>query len=341
VPDDAYYKNEKGHLDVGLGTVMNRKVMLFSLTSSKRLAAQIAFKLGLPLSAVEVMHFADGEIMVRSLESVRDANVYIIQSTCPPVTENLMEVLIFTDALKRSSAHEINVIIPYFGYARQDRMARPREPITAKLIADLLTAAGIKRIITVDVHTLQIQGFFAVPVEIMSVLPMFGHHIRQKFDEKNIDLADVVVVSPDHGSALRARDLASLLPHSTLALVDKRRPAPNQAEVSALIGSVKGKIAIVVDDIVDTGGTMTAAASLLQREGARTILGYATHGVFSRDALAAIRKSPIEELTITDTIEHQDIPGVEVISIAPMLAQVIDHIEKGLPLSPIYDAYNL
>lgn len=320
---------------------MNRKVMLFSLTSSKNLSKQIAFKLGLSLSAVEVTHFADGEIMVRSLESVRDANVYIIQSTCPPVTENLMEVLIFTDALKRSSAHEINVIIPYFGYARQDRMARPREPITAKLIADLLTAAGIKRIITIDVHTLQIQGFFSVPVEIMSVLPMFGHHIRQKIEDMGIDMNEVVVVSPDHGSALRARDLASLLPHAMLALVDKRRPAPNQAEVSALIGSVKNKVAIIVDDIVDTGGTMVAASQLLKQEGARQILGYATHGVFSRDALDQIAASPIEQLTITDTIEHPDIPGIEVISIAPMLAQVVDHIEKGLPLSPIYDSYNL
>ena len=320
---------------------MNRKVMIFSLTSSKRLADQVAFNLGLPISAVEVMHFADGEIMVRSLESVRDANVYIIQSTCPPVTENLMEVLIFTDALKRSSAHEINVVIPYFGYARQDRMARPREPITAKLIADLLTAAGIKRFITVDVHTLQIQGFFSVPVEIMSVLPMFGHHLRQRLEEEGTPLSDVVVVSPDHGSALRARDLASLLPNSQFALVDKRRPAPNMAEVSALIGSVKDKVAIIVDDIVDTGGTMVAASNLLHQQGARRIIGCATHGVFSRDALTLLKQSPIELLTITDTIEHQKIEGIEIISVAPMLAQVIDHIEKGLPLSPIYDAYNL
>ncbi len=320
---------------------MNRKVMIYSLTSSKRLAQQVAFNLGLPISAVEVMHFADGEIMVRSLESVRDANVYIIQSTCPPVTEHLMEVLIFTDALKRSSAHEINVVIPYFGYARQDRMARPREPITAKLIADLLTAAGIKRIITVDVHTLQIQGFFSVPVEIMSVLPMFGHHLRAQLEARHIPLSEVVVVSPDHGSALRARDLASLLPNSRFALVDKRRPAPNMAEVSALIGNVKDKVAIIVDDIVDTGGTMIGASSLIKQEGARQIYACATHGVFSRDALDLLKTSPIELLTITDTIEHDDIPGVEVISVAPMLAQVIDHIEKGLPLSPIYDAYNL
>jgi ribose-phosphate pyrophosphokinase len=320
---------------------MNRKTMIFSLTSSKKLALQVAQELELDVSAVEVMHFADGEIMVRSLESVRDANVYIIQSTCPPVTENLMEVLIFTDALKRSSAHEINVVIPYFGYARQDRMARPREPITAKLIADLLTASGVKRVITVDVHTLQLQGFFAVPVEIMSVLPLFGQHLRQKFDTLNIPLEDVVVVSPDHGSALRARDLASLLPDAQLALIDKRRPAPNKAEVSSLIGNVKDKIAIIVDDIVDTGGTLIAASNLLKQQGARKIIAYATHGVFSGAAIANIKQSPIDILTITDTIERDAIEGIDVISVAPMLAQVIDHIEKGLPISPIYDAYNL
>ena len=320
---------------------MNRKVMIFSLTSSKKLATQVAFILGLPISNVEVMHFDDGEIMVRSLESVRDSNVYIIQSTCPPVTENLMEVLIFTDALKRSSAHEINVVIPYFGYARQDRMARPREPITAKLIADLLTAAGIKRIITVDIHTLQIQGFFAVPVEIMSVLPMFGHHLRQRLENENIPLDQVVVVSPDHGSAIRARDLASLLPNSQIALIDKRRPAPNKAEVSSLIGDVYGKIAIIVDDIVDTGGTMIAASDLLKKHGAKRILACATHGVFSQNALELLKQSPIDLLTITDSIEHDNLQGIEVISVAPMLGQVIDHIEKGLPLSPIYDAYNL
>jgi ribose-phosphate pyrophosphokinase len=320
---------------------VNRKVLIYALTSSKRLAQQVAFNLGLPLAPVEVLHFADGEIMVRSLESVRDANVYIIQSTCPPVTENLMEVLIFTDALKRSSAHEINVVIPYFGYARQDRMARPREPITAKLIADLLTAAGIKRIITVDIHTLQIQGFFSVPVEIMSVLPVFGHHIRSRLESEGIRLDQVVVVSPDHGSALRARDLASLLPNSRFALVDKRRPAPNKAEVSSLIGDVKDKIAIIVDDIVDTGGTMIAASHLIKAEGAKKIYAYATHGVFSRDAIELIKKSPIDLLTITDCIERDSLEGVEVISVAPMLAQVIDHIEKGLPISPIYDSYNL
>jgi ribose-phosphate pyrophosphokinase len=320
---------------------MFRKIMVFALSASKALAKQIASQLGLDLSDVEVTHFADGEIMVRSLESVRDANVYIIQSTCPPVTEHLMEIMIFVDALKRSSAHEINVVIPYFGYARQDRVARPREPITAKLIADLLTASGVHRVITVDIHTLQIQGFFAIPVEILSVLPMFGHYLRDKFEKLKISLDHIVVVSPDHGSAMRARDLATLLPGSTMALIDKRRRAPNVTEVSSLIGEVEGKIAIIIDDMIDTGGTVIGATKVLKEHKVGEVYVCSTHGIFSRDALAALKASPIKSLIITDTINQPATPKLEVVSVAPMLASVIDHIEKGLPLSPIYDAYNL
>jgi ribose-phosphate pyrophosphokinase len=320
---------------------MKRKIKIFALSSSKELAQAVANNLNEQLGQVEITHFADGEIMVRSLESVRDANVYIIQSTCPPVTEHLFELLIFVDSLKRASAHEINVIIPYFGYARQDRMARPREPITAKLVADMLITAGIRRIITIDIHTLQIQGFFTVPFEILSVLPLFGHHLRLQLEKLKIAFEDVVIVSPDHGSALRARDLATLVPGSSLALVDKRRTGPNVTEVSTLIGDVKDKTIVIIDDIIDTAGTIINAGQLLKDKQAKLIYACATHGIFSGNALTNLNKSPIDRLFITDTIPSKSHPLIQVISVADMLSSVINNIELELPLEPIYDVYNL
>lgn len=317
----------------------NPKNIIFSLTSSKVLTNEILKYLDLPLGEVDITHFADGEIMARTLSSVRDHDVYVIQSTSPPVTENLMELLIFIDSLKRSSAQSITVVMPYFGYSRQDRMARPREPITARLVADLLSVAGINRLITVDLHTLQIQGFFTLPVDVLSSIPLLAKKIRTYLEKHKIKTENVVVVSPDHGSALRARDLASLLPNSRLAIIDKRRPAPDEVEIISLIGDVKGCTTIIIDDIIDTGKTIHLASHALQEQGAKKIIVAATHGVFSQKALDKLNNRLIEKIFITDTIPYQDHPLVEVVSLAPLLAKVIKNLTLGLPISPIYDEY--
>lgn len=320
---------------------MNHRLLLFALSASRELAQKVASGLKIPLSKVEITRFSDGEMLVRPLESVREANVYIIQSTSTPATEHLMELLIFVDALKRSSANEINVIIPYYGYARQDRIARPREPITAKLVADLLTAAGVNRVVTIDIHTLQIQGFFSMPVEILSALPVIAKELRTHLEKEKINPQDVVIVSPDHGSILRARDLATLIPGTSIGLIDKRRPEPNVAEVSYFIGDVKNKVAIIIDDIIDTGGTVLGAVELLKTKQVKKIWACATHAVFSSNALPMLKQSGIAKLFITDTIYQPSDAMIQCLSISPMLTKVIDHLEKGLPLTPIYQDYNV
>jgi ribose-phosphate pyrophosphokinase len=320
---------------------MKHRMMLFALSASKSLAQKVAQGLHVPLAKVEITQFADGELMVRSLDSVRDANVYVIQSTSTPATQHLMELLVFVDSLKRGSAHEINVVIPYYGYARQDRIARPREPITAKLVADLLTAAGVNRVVTIDIHTSQIQGFFSIPVDTLSALPLMAQSLRLQLDQEKIALKDVTVISPDHGSILRGRDLATLLPGSQLGLIDKRRPEPNVAEVMALVGEVKNKTVVVIDDIIDTAGTMIGAIEILKKHQAKSIWVCATHAVFSLDAVQQLTRLGLKRILVSDTIDHPAMPGIEKISIAPMLIKVIDHLEQGLPLTPIYEDYNV
>jgi len=320
---------------------MKHRMMLFALSASPKLAQQVSTGLNVPLSKVEITQFADGELMVRSLDSVRDANVYVIQSTSTPATQHLMELLVFVDSLKRGSAHEINVVIPYYGYARQDRIARPREPITAKLVADLLTAAGVNRVVTIDIHTNQIQGFFSIPVDTLSALPLMAQALRVQFDKEKISLKDVTVISPDHGSILRGRDLATLLPGSQLALIDKRRPEPNVAEVISLIGDVKNKTIVIVDDIIDTAGTMLGAIDMLTKHHAKSIWICATHAVFSLDAVKQLTQLGLKQILVSDTIDHPTYAGIEKISIAPMLIKVIHHLEEGLPLTPIYEDYNV
>ena len=235
---------------------MENKTVVFALTSSVELANEIVGELGIPLGQCDVKHFSDGEIMVELGESVRGKNVYIVQSTCAPVSSNIMEVLIAIDACKRASAGHISVVMPYFGYARQDRKAKPRQPITSKLVADLLERAGANRVITMELHATQIQGFFDIPADDISAICIIGQYF------KSLNLKDVVVVSPDHGGTTRARRLAEIL-HAPLAIIDKRRPKPNVAEAMNIIGDVNGKIAIVVDDIVDTAGTLTAGIQML------------------------------------------------------------------------------
>lgn len=320
------------------------KTVVYALTANKNLAKEIVAKLGLELAEAEVKHFADGEILACPVETVRGKNVYIVQSTCAPVTERLMEVLIFADALKRASAAHINVVLPYYGYARQDRKARAREPITAKLVADLLSTAGVNRVITLDLHAPQIQGFFSCPVDELSAIPLFGRYFRNRLKELDLDGENVVIVSPDHGGVTRARKLSTNIPGSTIAIIDKRRPRPNVAEVMNIIGDVSGKVAIMLDDIIDTGGTIMAGASAIKKAGASKLFAVCTHGIFSNDAITKLNESVFDEVVTTNTIErdYSAIPNnkIQTLSIAPMIAKVIEHIERDLPVSVIYDLFN-
>lgn len=306
-------------------------VLLFKLTSSPKLAEEVASLLGIKLGRSVVEHFADGEVLCRCPDSVRGKVCYVIQSTCPPVSEHLMETLVFIDALKKAKAKEVDLVVPYYGFSRQDRIARPGEPISAKLVADMFETVGVNRLLTVDLHTQQIQGFFSFPVDDLSSVPLFGEYYRTKLAKLGISTKDVAVVSPDHGSIHRARDLATELPNSTLAIIDKRRPAPNIAEVISVVGDVKGKTAIVIDDIIDTAGTALACAECLLAKGAKQIMIAGTHAVLSNDAEKKILNGPFADVVVTNSIER-DIKGVNVLSLAPMIAKVIEASEDGEPI---------
>ena len=319
---------------------MQNHFKLFSLSGSKKLGQSIADSLRIPLSPVEINKFADGEVLVKPLETVRNHHVYIIQSTSKPASENLMELMVFIDALKRSSAKEITAVIPYFGYARQDRVARSREPITARLVADLLLAAGVNRVMSVDIHTMQIQGFFSVPFDNIAPYHLFAKEIKQLLTKHNLGEEDLVVVSPDHGSVTRARNFAEMFRNASIGIIDKRRPKPNMSESINLIGDVNGKIAVVVDDIVDTGNTLLGATELLKKSGAKMILVCATHAIFSGNALERIQQAPIDYFFITDTIDRVSQGNIKVISVAPLLARVIENMHEGKALSPIFDEFS-
>lgn len=318
---------------------MVKETVVLALTSSTDLAAAVCKDLNLPLGKVKVEHFADGEILVEPQESLRGRSVFIVQSTCNPVTERLMEVLVCIDACKRASAGEINVIMPYYGYARQDRKAKPRQPITAKLVADLLQTAGADRLVVFDLHATQIQGFFNIPIDDLTAVPMIG----QYFKEKNFPNDKLVVVSPDHGGVTRARRLADIL-DAPIAIIDKRRPKPNMVEAQNVIGDVNGKICVVIDDICDTAGSLVAGCEILKNHGAEEIYTGITHGVFSRDAMEKIEKSPIKEMVITDTIPLSEEKAaktskITVLSVADMIAKTIDAIQNHTPVSNVYDLY--
>ena len=319
---------------------MVKETVVFALTSSTDLAAEVCRLLDLPLGKIKVEHFADGEILVEPQESVRGRNVFIIQSTCNPVTERLMEVLICIDACKRASAGSINIIMPYYGYARQNRKAKPRQPITCKLVANLLQVAGADRILTFDLHAAQIQGYFDIPIDDLTAVPMIG----QYFKEKNFDKEELVVVSPDHGGVTRARRLADIL-DAPIAIIDKRRPKPNMVEAQNVIGDVEGKNCIVIDDICDTAGSLVAGCQILKDHGAKDIYTGITHGVFSRDALDKIERSTIKEMVITDTIaltpeQAAKSSKITVLSVSEMIARTIDSIENHSPVSRVYNLYN-
>ena len=318
---------------------MVKDTVVFALTSSTDLAAAVCQDLNLPLGKIKVEHFADGEILVEPQESVRGRSVFIIQSTCNPVTDRLMEVLVCIDACKRASAGEINVIMPYYGYARQDRKAKPRQPITAKLVADLLQVAGADRVVVFDLHAAQIQGFFDIPIDDLTAVPMIGQYFKKKFEGRD----DLVVVSPDHGGVTRARRLADIL-DAPIAIIDKRRPKPNMVEAQNVIGDVNGKTCVVVDDICDTAGSLVAGCEILKKHGAKEIYTAITHGVFSRDAIAKIENSPIKEMVITDTVPLSDekkakTTKITVLSVADMIATTINSILGHKPVSLVYNMY--
>ena len=318
---------------------MLENTLIFSLSANKDLANKVASALGMEVSEVSLRRFPSGEIIAEPIETVRDKDVYIIQSTCPPVNENLMELLIFVDSLKRSSAREINVIIPYFGYARQDRKAQPRQPITSRLVADLLKVAGVDRVVIVDLHAPQIQGFFSCLVDELTARPLLGHTIQK---DLGVDTSNMVTVSPDHGGVNRARRIAEKL-NTPLAIIDKRRTKSGSPEVMNIIGDVKDKDCYIIDDMIDTAGSAVAAAAALKQAGAKTVKIAATHAVLSDPAFERLSHSDFDQILVTDSIplpSKFNSLNVKVVSLAPMLAAVIKRIQNGEPLSVVYEMYN-
>jgi ribose-phosphate pyrophosphokinase len=313
---------------------MESRIKMFCGNSNPALAEKICTFLGFPLGQAKVKRFSDGEIMVEIGENVRGRDIYVVQSTCFPTNNNLMELLIMMDALKRASAATITAVIPYYGYARQDRKVAPRTPITSKLVADLITTAGADRMVTIDLHAGQIQGFFNIPVDNLYAAPVILEHLKGRFSNNHI-----VMVSPDAGGTERARAFAKRL-GCTLAIIDKRRTKPNEAEVMHLVGDVKDKIAIILDDMIDTAGTLTQAAKALKDHGARTIYACATHGVLSGPAIDRINSSDIEEVVITDTIplgeNESRTSKIKVLSIAEILAETIRRIHEDESVSSLF-----
>ncbi len=309
---------------------------VFAGNSNRRLADAIAHELGRPLGACTVGRFSDGEIQVEIGENVRGLDTFVVQSTSPDANTNLMELLIMADALKRASAHSIVAVIPYYGYARQDRKVAPRTPITAKLVADLIEAAGVTRVVSMDMHAGQIQGFFNIPFDHLYAAPILLEHMRRRFDG---DSQNVVIVSPDAGGVERARAYSKRL-GSTLGIVDKRRTKPNVAEIMNVIGEVQGKTAVLLDDMIDTAGTLTQAANALVDKGAARVFAYASHAVLSGPAVERITRSPIEEVVVTDTIQPPPnaaaCPKIRSLSVAPILAEAIRRIHSADSLSSLF-----
>ncbi len=309
---------------------------IFAGNSNHRLAEAIGKALDRPLAKATVGRFSDGEIQVEIGENVRGLDAFVIQSTSPDANTNLMELLIMADALKRASAVSITAVIPYYGYARQDRKVAPRVPITAKLIADLIEAAGVTRVVSMDMHAGQIQGFFNIPFDHLYAKPVLLEHMRKRFDGGT---QNVVLVSPDAGGVERARAYSKRL-GSTLGIVDKRRTKPNVAEIMNVIGEVQGKIAVLLDDMIDTAGTLTQAANALVDKGATRVVAYATHAVLSGPAVDRIMRSPLEEVVVTDTIAlaspAAECPKIRVLSVAALLAEAIRRIHCADSLSSLF-----
>lgn len=314
-------------LDVG------KRLRIFSGNANPELAKEIASYLGLSVGDAFVGKFNNGETQVMIDESVRGTDVYIIQPTSMPVNDHLMELLIMADALKRASARSVTAVVPYYGYARQDRKTRGREPISAKLVADLLSTAGVSRVVTMDLHAGQIQGFFNIPVDNLPGVPLLAEYVKSK------KLENMVVVSPDLGGVTRARQLADRL-HAPIAIIEKRRPAPGVAEVMNIIGNIDGKTAVIIDDIVDTAGSLTEGAQALVKFGAKEVYACCTHAVLSAPAIERIENSVLKEVVLTNTIPIPDekrSPKVKVLSVARILAEAITRIYGDLSVSKLFD----
>ncbi|WP_110926082.1 ribose-phosphate diphosphokinase [Bacillus massiliglaciei] len=312
---------------------LDPNLKVFSLNSNLGLAKEIAGAIGVELGKCTVTSFSDGEIQINIEESIRGCDVFVIQSTSQPVNENLMELLIMIDALKRASAKTINIVMPYYGYARQDRKARAREPITAKLVANLLETAGADRVITLDLHAPQIQGFFDILIDHLVAVPILADYFKGK------NLNDIVIVSPDHGGVTRARKMADRL-KAPIAIIDKRRPRPNVAEVMNIIGNIEGKTAILIDDIIDTAGTITLAANALVENGATEVYACCSHPVLSGPAIERIQNSKIRELVVTNSIdlaEEKKIDKITELSVAPLIAEAIIRVHEEQSVSTLFD----
>ncbi|OIQ59299.1 ribose-phosphate pyrophosphokinase [Moorella thermoacetica] len=309
------------------------RLKIFTCNANPKLAEEIGAYLGVPLGAAKVKRFSDGEISVVIDESVRGEDVFVIQPTCEPVNDNLMELLIMIDALRRASARRITAVIPYYGYARQERKTRARDPISAKLVANLITAAGAHRVLTMDLHAAAIQGFFDIPVDHLTAVPILADY----FNSKGFDQA--VIVSPDLGGVTRARNFAERI-GAEIAIIDKRRPAPNVAEIMNLIGDVKNKTVIMIDDLIDTAGTICLGASALLEHGARAVYACCTHPVLSGPARERLMASPLQEVVVCNTIpvpEGKEIPKLHRLSVAPLLGEAIIRIHEDLSVSKLFD----
>lgn len=310
------------------------KLKIFALNSNRPLAEKIAEEVGVELGKLSVDRFSDGEIQINIEESVRGDNVYVIQSTSAPVNDNLMELMIMIDALRRASANTINVVLPYYGYARQDRKARSREPITAKLVANMLQNSGVTRIVALDLHAAQIQGFFDIPVDHLMGAPLLADY----FINEGV-AANAVVVSPDHGGVTRARALAEFL-KAPIAIIDKRRPRPNVAKIMNIIGNVKGKKCIMIDDMIDTAGTISKGAQALMDAGAEEVYASATHAVLSGPAIERLDNSPLKQVVVTDSIQlpaEKQIDKIVQVSVAPLIGSAIKRINENRPVSPLFN----
>jgi ribose-phosphate pyrophosphokinase len=310
------------------------ELKLFSGNANRALAEEIAQYLRVPLADAEVSRFSDGEVFVQFNENVRGADVFVVQPTCPPVNDSLMELLIMVDALKRASAHRITAVLPYYGYARQDRKVQGRVPISAKLVADLIQAAGVHRLLALDLHAGQIQGFFDIPVDHLFAAPVVMiDYLRKR------DLQDPVIVSPDAGGVERARAIAKRL-SAGLAIIDKRREGPNSAVAMHLIGDVENRDAIVIDDMIDTAGTLIQAVGAIQREGARRILACGVHAVLSGPAIERIKASPIEEVIVTNSVpltqDKRTAARITVLTVAPLLGEAIRRIHDEESVSTLF-----
>jgi ribose-phosphate pyrophosphokinase len=312
---------------------------IFSGTSNPDLAHRIAQQLDRPLGKLHISRFADGEIRVKIEESVRGMDVFIIQPTCAPANDSLMELLILVDAFRRASAHRITLVMPYYGYSRQDKKVKPREPVTARLVADLITTSGANRVLAVDLHAGQIQGFFQIPLDHLYAGPLISSH----FAERGLTNHDTVVVSPDVGGVGRARGMAETL-HAPIAIIAKRRPEPNKVEIMEIIGDVRDRTCIMVDDMIDNGGSVVSGAIALMERGARRVFACCTHPVLSGAAIANIDRSPIEELVVTDTIpigaeKRAQSAKIRVLSVAPLLANAISRIHHDDSVSEMFDTF--